>query len=289
MINYPVNTSLKLITSALLGLAGPIGWAATVELAPSQDNTIFEEGDLSNGTGDDLIAGQTGTFNDPSFSDRRALIQFDLASIPSGSRIETVELILTVNKTVSPTYPFNLHQLTRSWGEGNSNAAGEKAGKGAPAQAGDATWNHAFFASDAWSTPGGDFINEPSASQSVAGFGDYAWSGPGMVADVQEWLNNSATNFGWILIGPQQKSAKRFSSRESDFSPPRLIVTYTEGNGFWAGYFIEPDGRSVFTDQFLGWIDIGDTPWVYVYDLNRYIYAPEENVSSTGGWVWIGQ
>jgi hypothetical protein len=93
-----------------------------------------------------------------------------------------------------------------------------------------------------------------------------------MIADVQLWVNSPESNFGWILLGPQDpfvKSAKRFSSRESDFNPPALVVTYAEGFGLWASYPVNEDGRSVFTNGFLGWIDISSAPWIC--------------------WVWIGQ
>jgi hypothetical protein len=36
-----------------------------------------------------------------------------------------------------------------------------------------------------------------------------------MVADVQSWIQQSANNFGWILIGDESapRTAKRFDSR----------------------------------------------------------------------------
>ena len=50
-----------------------------------------------------------------------------------------------------------------------------------------------------------------------------------MVADVQSWLDNPATNFGWLVLGDESTSAtaKRFDTRESTSSPV-LTIEYTE-------------------------------------------------------------
>ena len=51
-----------------------------------------------------------------------------------------------------------------------------------------------------------------------------------IVADVQDWLDNPATNFGWILVGNEADptTARRFESREaaSIGTRPRLVVSF---------------------------------------------------------------
>ena len=49
-----------------------------------------------------------------------------------------------------------------------------------------------------------------------------------MVADVQAWVNNAASNFGWLVLGDESEAAtaKRFDTRESA-SPPILTIEYT--------------------------------------------------------------
>jgi hypothetical protein len=51
------------------------------------------------------------------------------------------------------------------------------------------------------------------------------------VADVQGWLTNPSTNFGWIIIGNEggTGTSKRFDSRENDTTAnrPQLTVNYT--------------------------------------------------------------
>jgi hypothetical protein len=52
-----------------------------------------------------------------------------------------------------------------------------------------------------------------------------------MVADVQSWLDNPATNFGWTLLGTENQisSARAFYTRESpdEINRPRLVIEYT--------------------------------------------------------------
>ncbi|MGH7613747.1 MAG: hypothetical protein ACREMW_06870 [Gemmatimonadales bacterium] len=54
-----------------------------------------------------------------------------------------------------------------------------------------------------------------------------------LVADVQGWLADPASNFGWILIGDESATAtaKQFDSRESAASiRPELRVFFTSGS-----------------------------------------------------------
>ncbi len=78
---------------------------------------------------------------------------------------------------------------------------------GAPSAEDDATWIHRFFDTDFWATPGGDYAPEASASAVIAGTGFYVWSAPGMVADVQAWLDQPSDDYGWILIGNESTGA----------------------------------------------------------------------------------
>lgn len=65
-------------------------------------------------------------------------------------------------------------------------------------------------------------------------------------------------------------------------------ITLDSGPGTWAGYPVHTDGQSVDTGTFLGWIDISSPPWVYVYALGKYVYLPENFVTPSGSWTWIG-
>ena len=112
-----------------------------------------------------------------------------------------------------------VHTVSADWGEGNSNAGGQE-GIGITPQANDATWVHRFFNTSTWVTRGGDFNPTPSASINVANVGTYTWTSSELVADVQNWLNNSSSNFGWIILGNETSThtAKRFASPRKSYS-----------------------------------------------------------------------
>jgi hypothetical protein len=195
---------------------------------PSKDNTLYEyikaDGDRSNALGIHFFTGETVMSEL-----RRGVLAFDIAgSIPPGSTITAVTLSLTMSRTLTDdARTTELHKLLADWGEGTSDAQGEE-GDGAAATPNDATWRHRFFDTIFWTTQGGDFSATVSASQLVGPLGVYTWSSPQMVADVQSWLDNPASNFGWVVLGEESTlgSAKRFDTRESA-SPPVLTIQYT--------------------------------------------------------------
>jgi hypothetical protein len=219
---------IALVVAAALGYLGRSSASAgTVNINPSKDNTLYEydplDGDKSNALGFHFFAGETG-MNEL----RRGVLAFDIAgNIPPGSTITAVSLSLNMSRTPTNTaYSLELHKLLADWGEGTSMASGEE-GDGAPATPNDPTWRHRFFDTIFWNTEGGDFSPTVTASQMVGAIGQYTWSSAQMVADVQGWLDNPATNFGWLMLGDESVflTAKRFDTRESA-SPPVLAITY---------------------------------------------------------------
>ena len=204
--------------------------SVVVNLPAVQDNTLYETvgGSLSNGAGQWLFAGRTGSAAATRI--HRGLLGFDVAaSIPAGSTIVSATLTLFMDRTRSDNNDVRLHRVTSDWGEGTSDAFGVEGG-GAAATANDATWLHSFFNTTTWTMPGGDFVASPSASTIVAGIGAYQWSGAGLVADVQDWLDNGS-DFGWLLRGEETltQRAQRFVSSENPFAPdrPALAVQFT--------------------------------------------------------------
>jgi spore coat protein A, manganese oxidase len=225
---------LSVVLSAVLALVGVVHKAigTQITLSPVKDNTLVQtmDGSLSNGAGSYLFAGRTDSSSDYL---RRALLAFDIAgNVPAGSVIESATLTLTMSRTKVGAMQLDLHRLTSDWGEGTSNADAQEGG-GASATTNDATWIHTFYPGSFWTTPGGDLVGAVSASASVAGNGAYTWGSTAqMVTDVQSWLNTPATNFGWILQGPEgARSAKRFNSRENTnvATRPTLVIEFTSG------------------------------------------------------------
>ena len=218
---------LLAVAAALGSLGGTLATAGTVNINPSKDNTLYEydpvDGDRSNALGFHFFAGETG-MNEL----RRGVLAFDIAgNIPLGATITAASLSLNMSRTPTNTaYVMELRKLLADWGEGTSIAPGEE-GDGAPATPNDATWRHRFFDTMFWSAQGGDFSATVSASQLVGPVGQYTWSSAQMVADVQAWLDNPASNLGWLVLGDETAiaTAKRFDTRESA-SPPMLTIEF---------------------------------------------------------------
>lgn len=199
--------------------------ADSVVLGTSKDNTLFQDGTggLSSGAGVYMFAGKAAGL-------RRALLAFDVAgSVPAGSTIQSATLTLYCSRTnyLVPSLTLELHRLLADWGEGASDA-GDPGGTGTTAEPGDATWIHTFHNTAFWTTAGGDFDATLSGAQTLATTGSYAWGSTAqMVADVQGWLDNPATNFGWILLGGEDDenvNAKRLDTRENATPANRPVL-----------------------------------------------------------------
>lgn len=214
------------VLTAIAMVACPTWAATTTTLFPTADNTLMEsvDGNLSNGAGQEFYVG-----NIRQGALRRGVLRFDLSAIPASATVVSAQLTLQLTKSQRDTYTVTVSRLLEDWGEGTSESIG---GGGVPATPGDATWTQRFFeASPArnWSTPGGSFVGVPSASTTVSRTaGPYTWGGAGLQADVQAWVLNSNSNFGWIVQGELSATAKAFGSRESPNPDlrPALSVTW---------------------------------------------------------------
>ncbi|UCD34906.1 MAG: multicopper oxidase family protein [Nitrospiraceae bacterium] len=212
--------------------------AATVTINPVKDNTIaqgidpgsgenFE--DNSSGACENVFAGVT---NDGLL--RRSLLQFDIAgNVPAGSTINSVTLTMTVNRAGdNQDAAMFIHRVSKLWGEGTATCGPRGGGQGDPAGVGDATWLDAEFNITSWATAGGDYGTASASAVVGSGNGSQGvWvstANPAMIEDIQDWLDNPAANFGWILIGDEARNSttRRFSSREGTV-PPALQIDFT--------------------------------------------------------------
>ena len=214
----------------------------TAEFFPDKDATLIEE-PLGNASGSStaIFIGTVGGFG--SNSERRALISFDIggSSIPSDATITDATLTLFLERGGGAASTITLHRLLVDWGEGPSTMG---RGQGELAVTGDSTWDDRFYMESAWTASGAeadtDYVASASADQSVSALAasvDVIWSD--LATDVEFWLDNPESNFGWIMIGSTKGgSAKRFSSREAIADQrPLLSVTYEvpEPAAVWAG------------------------------------------------------
>ncbi|MDH3786222.1 MAG: hypothetical protein OEV00_12960, partial [Acidobacteriota bacterium] len=240
--------SLSLVFFLSLILVGGVTWADSVQIAPTRDNTLYEPvsqvgfQDTSNALGPNLFSGKVkdALNNSGQVAVRRAVLYFDVAgAVPPGATINAVQLTLVANRVKQNT-GFNapLHRLQSDWGQGTSNTGNSQQGRGDTPTTNDPTWQHTFYSSQIWGTPGGDFSATISGTTTVGGNGSYSWGSTStMVSDVQGWLDVPTQNFGWILIvdESQIETAKRFASVNNTDNGgadrPSLFIDYTPSGG----------------------------------------------------------
>jgi len=259
---------------------------APITLTATKDNSMFSEGALSNGTGD-LFAGTTAS------SDlRRALLAFDLGTVPANTRIGSAILQLYLSTPLpapsNSARNTSLNRVTQSWGEAGSFSSSG----GAAAQDGDATWANRFYSSTSpliWDNEGGDYettILSSSLAIRFAEEGYYGFQGPQMVNDVHAWLAAPATNHGWLIRADEgtPSTAKRFSSRENATPAKRPTLTLIPAApyekwlsayfpGLLTGQYLDPEGDAD-SDGIYNQIE-------YAYGLNPTSFNTADNFTTT--------
>lgn len=238
----------RLALTCCLALSAIPVHADRAEIIPSADTTLIEAAPASNLGGACIVNSGTTKID----TRNRGLFLFDLTGlIPSGAVVNSVEIILAVTGEPATGFigaNYTLHRMLTPWGEGNKGDPdcppdnGNAPGLGAVATDGEANWTHRFAGSPAggaqtWSAPGGaagiDYVAGASGDQLISGTGEspyYFFNTPELASDVQSWLNNPQSNFGWMLICDIEGdvgTARRFASREDPFNPPMLVVDYT--------------------------------------------------------------
>ncbi len=247
----------------LLAAAPVFVRADLVQIFPSKDATLIGfKPDNSLGGAGWFTAGttQNGQTN-------RALLQFDIAAaVPTNAHIIGAQLNITVTRVPADAQTnstFSLRRVLRDWGEGAGSPFGSP-GQGVPAATGDATWNHRFHGTtNTWAIPGGaegiDFSETISGAAEIAETQATPYefqSTPQMVADLQSWLNDPATNFGWLLKSESETdhfTARGFGSRELedpnvsaqliiDYAPAPQIATLLVSNRIDLTFSVAPGG-----------------------------------------------
>jgi hypothetical protein len=158
---------------------------------------------------------------------RRGLIAFDIAAgIPAGATVTGVSLTLNMSRTITEDIDIRLHRVLADWQEGAGQGFGNE-GAGKLAVSGDVSWNHRVFDTLDWSTPGGDFFPIASSTAAIGDKGSYTWESDQMTADVQRWLDDSSSNFGWLVLGDETRSrtAKRFDTKENEDAANRPVLS----------------------------------------------------------------
>lgn len=213
----------------MLAFASP-ALADTAVLRAVADGTLIEPNDggqYALGAAYNIYCGRVGVNGLGTL--RRAVVRFDLSSIPPGSTILSVSFKAYMSQTSTGAQDCKLHRAQQSWGEGLSFAFG---GGGTLPEVNDATWTYRYWPTTLWTTAGGVFSPVASASKSINAVGFYTWATTNaLVADVQAWVNAPTENYGWVIVGNEAvlETAKRFDSRESadQTHHPTITITYT--------------------------------------------------------------
>jgi len=226
--------NLAIAIFAACSVAASPAPAVTNIFYPVADTSLLEVAPDSNLGG--FVGMNSGSTQE--YNRTRALIRFDLGSLPTNTLVLSAMLQLEVTRQPGEApnnTTFGVHRMLRLWGEGNK-APVTQPGKGLPASPGEATWNCAFHPTNIWSVPGGapdvDFSSIESSSQFIYGIGESPYrfeSTPELVADVTAWVIQPASNSGWMLLCNDESSnftARRFGAREDINFPPLLEIEY---------------------------------------------------------------
>ena len=246
------------------------------------ENAVIYENQATVGTLGSLYAGRT---QEPGSVARRSLLKFDLSGLPSKARIVGAALQMIVSemgpKIAEKDLPATLHRLTEPWQEGIATGT---ASSGQAASGGDPTWMHSEFPDGSWNTPGGDFLDTPSASlligNDIPRSSPVQWAGPGILNDLRHWIAHPEENHGWILVGDESEAGTGLEFRgrhgRAPQANPTLIIRYTlDQVPTWGNLeAINADGDVEDIGRF-GWINILRAPWVYVYRLESWVYSPD--------------
>lgn len=145
--------------------------------------------------------------------DASTLLYWDLAAIPPGNTVQSVQITLNVTNTSANNY--ELYELKRSWVES------------------EATWNEYATGQD-WQTAGAS----GSGDRGFTAIGAISALSPGLatislntagVALVQSWIDDPSSNHGIIIQDYYGSSdGMVFTSRDTSFvaKRPKIAVTY---------------------------------------------------------------
>jgi hypothetical protein len=145
---------------------------------------------------------------------RRALLRFDLSSIPAGAYVQSAQLGLYANNSNgSASDSLIVYRVTRAWTEGTG------------ASGSGATWNRADGSVN-WTSGGGDYDSATGIATVLPGVS--GWNSFDATQHVVEWVAGTQPNHGMLVAGGSGVNNGKFASGdESNASVwPRLTVTF---------------------------------------------------------------
>ncbi|HMJ89441.1 MAG TPA: DNRLRE domain-containing protein [Candidatus Acidoferrum sp.] len=229
-----MNRSLRAAVTLFAVLVAFRSLGAAVSLVPVADTSLFQEKPNNNlGAMPFMPVGLNGED-----TRGRGLIRFDLSQIPPHAMVSSATLRITSTFGGGGTRTFDIHRLLQSWIEGGKSSVPDGDGNlGQAATSGEPTWNNRQHLVSPWGAAGAaansDYFATATATISFSAEGNYTFSSAALTADVQRWVTNAGTNFGWLLKDRTETSsgtARRIGSREDTVNAPLLAVIYTLPN-----------------------------------------------------------
>lgn len=162
----------------------------------TSDNWMYAGMDINYGSCSDMVVSSNGAG-----TIQRAIIAFDVSSIPAGSVVERVYLHLYLGAAVPVSVPINIFVQTTPWSEGIHCASA--------ATAGDSNWTSANFGTSLWTTPGGD-IGDGVLGIGVSGLLNeelFVQLNAAGTSAVQGWIDTPSSNGGLIIKIPNEAVA----------------------------------------------------------------------------------
>jgi hypothetical protein len=292
-MNVGMQRQGGVITLAVLLLSGVAASAASIGLFSVADTSLIEsfptnnlgaQGYFTSGAIQNVncVITNNGTNIVPIPCRNRGLFRFDIAgSIPPGSRIKSAVpriwmQFASQDEEANPS-GFDIHRVLVPWTQGSGSNVVEGAPPpfpgtlGQPAQAGEPCWAYRQTPSIPWAEPGGAAgIDYQEQASGTAPFinnrnnQDYFFQAVSnrIVQDVQLWLDQPGTNFGWLMKASDEFTiwtAKRFLTPESGLDNyPRLEIEYIpppviqqlQAMSNQLKFFFEADAEQVYEVQY---------------------------------------
>ncbi len=236
---------------------------SAVALTPVADTHIDISGNTNNfGASTSLIVKKDGG----GIGNNRALLRFDLSSIPSNATITGATLKLNATSN-SAAFNINVYELTQAWDEGAGNASSDAA-----------SWNDRLDGVT-WTSSGGTFNSAIVATLNTSSTGIHSWN---IASLVQAWANASKANNGLILGSPDLGNKTVVYDSKEGGTPPVLEITYTVPQGaptvVAGGPLTNAEGGTLTLNGSSS-SDPNSDPLTYEWDLN---YSGNFNADATG-------
>jgi hypothetical protein len=244
--NTPVYLPLALGLTAMIGTGEAIAFAldgskfytvvengnhygyfnkvsTTTEVTKSFQDGVFPASNYA-GTRDTYISENNPTTNydslntlvadgeDPGTTDKSILIKWGNLNIPAGSTVQSASIRVKVTNMSVQSY--ELYQLRRDWDDGL------------------ATWTQ-YTGGASWQIAGAEGSNDRGSSAvgsittSATGFKTFNLNAAG-IALVQSWVDDPASNYGFIITDSSADDGLDITSRESSTPDdrPKLTIVY---------------------------------------------------------------